>query len=319
MSLGSDVVVRAKMMVRHLLGASPPEQPTGQSMIIETVSDCNVRCVWCPMQTFRKHKRGRMTLEQFEGIIARNKDFLLKNSIGVEPYFRGEPLLHPQFWDMCEVLRRNGVRNAGVNSNLSMRIDPDKFVEYGLNVIANVGGTTKDVHERVMKGSDFDRVTANLRALFEAGANIQLKMNPTRANLHQAKELPAFVESLGGHRTAILEYSTCYPLPSQASPEEIDYFFDNVVSDEVRDSLRFTFDMSEPGRGIRTKNPGCHFLTDVIFFDGQYSVCCHDQLQMIDVGNAFGSTIEEIRASEAYAQAMHAARECGFEFCGECN
>ena len=51
------------------------------NIIIETISYCNVRCVWCPMQNFKKHKIGRMTLESFEKIIKTNKDYLIENSL----------------------------------------------------------------------------------------------------------------------------------------------------------------------------------------------------------------------------------------------
>ncbi len=65
-----------------------------------------------PNEDFKKHKIGTMSLDNFTDIIERNKDYLVLNNIGVESYFRGEPLLHPQFWEICEVLRNNSVSNA---------------------------------------------------------------------------------------------------------------------------------------------------------------------------------------------------------------
>ena len=289
------------------------------NIIIETISYCNVRCVWCPMQNFKKHKIGRMTLESFEKIIKTNKDYLIENYNGVEPYFRGEPLLHPQFWDLCEVLRKNGINNGGINSNLSMKIDYQKFLDYELNVLVNLGGITKEIHESVMKQSNFDLVISNLKMLYKYGAKVSVKMNPTKINYHQQKDLPDFIESLGGKRDSILSYKTCYPIPFEATIQELNYFFEQIVSSEINDLLRFTYNVSDPYYAIKTKTPGCNFLMDVIFFDGQFSICCHDQLQKVNVGNVFDTPIEKIKSSDSYKEAVAIAKKCGYDFCKECN
>lgn len=302
----------------HLFDMRTREVWRRKALVVEITSICNVRCVWCPMQTFKQIKLGSMTLDQFTRIIEENKNYLKDNNFSVEPYFRGEPLLHPNFWEICEVLKRNGIKNGGINTNFSVKIDIEKFSKYRMEcLLVTIGGTTKEVHENIMRGSDFELVTSNLRKVWSMGVPALIKMNPTKLNVHQLKELPRFVESLSGKREYIVPTVTSYPpIPPQISTQEqVDFFFENVVSEEVSDYLSFNYDLSQPDKDIRTKTPGCHALVDTIFFDGQYSICCHDQFQMINLGNVFETTIAEIRNSEKYARALETAKRCGFSIC----
>jgi len=271
------------------------------------------------MQTFHKHKIGSMKLEEFQRLIERNAGYLNRHNIKVEPYFRGEPLIHPQFFEMMDILKEYQIQKAGINTNLSVNIDIDKFLNHPMLIIVTLGGTTKEVHERVMIGSDFSLVIKNLKKLYELEIPANVKMNPTRVNIHQLPGLPDFIQSLGGKKEYVIPYTITYPLPITATIEEIDYFFRNVVSREMDPYLRFTYDLSKPDKSIKAKNPGCYHLQDVIFFDGQFSICCHDQLQTINLGNAFQSTIEEIKESKAYATAIKTAKARGFKICKECN
>lgn len=289
-------------------------------LLIEIISICNVRCVWCTMQTFKKHKLGYMKLENFNYIINNNIDYIKKNDIIIEPYFRGEPLLHPNFWEICDILKNNSIPNGGINTNLSLNIEVEKFLEYQMStILVNIGGTTKEIHEQVMRGSDFDLVCSNLRKLWKLGINARIKMNPIKLNIHQLCDLPRFVTSLGGKAEFIVPYTTCYPIPQTATQEELVFFFENVVSEDVNSHLRFTYDLSKADKGIKTKKSGCNFLMDIIFFDGQFSVCCHDQLQYLNVGNVFENTIDEIRSSKKYIDAVEKAKKCEYFICKECN
>jgi hypothetical protein len=116
-----------------------------------------------------------------------------------------------------------------------------------------------------------------------------------------------------------MEYSTCYPIPATATDGEKKEFLSEVVSPEVEPYLRFTYDLSKPGYEIRAKKPGCHFLIDAIFFDGQVTMCCHDQLQMVNLGNVFKTSLEEIRKAPAYAEAIARGRRMEHAMCAECN
>ena len=290
-----------------------------RTLIIECNSACNVRCVWCSMQNFNKFNRGMMSVEEFRGIIERNKDYLKEQNYVVEPYFRGEPLIHPDFWEFCEILQQNEIPNGGINSNLSMEIDVNQFKKYNISILVNIGGVTKEVHERVMRHSNFELVTNNLRTLWSNGIPVMVKMNPTKKNYHQLQDLPKFVEKLGGRPSCILDYTTCSPIPYAMSEEETNIFFGDVVCDEIRDKLRFTYDESKRDKAIKTKVKSCDFQFDTILFNGQFTMCCHDQLGEINLGNAFVTPIKEIVESDAYRRVKEEGRNFRLKICKECN
>jgi sulfatase maturation enzyme AslB (radical SAM superfamily) len=182
-----------------------------------------------------------------------------------------------------------------------------------------MGGVTKETHEKVMKGTDFDLVCSNVKRLIELGVKFEAKINPTKQNFHEFRKLPELIESWGGQKEQVRSYTTCYPIPATASKAEKDQFFDEVVSSEVEPFLRFTYDLDAPDYNIRAKQPGCHFMVDTIFFDGQLTMCCHDQLQQVNIGNVLNSHLEAIRASKEYETAIQRGKQMQHVMCKECN
>lgn len=315
-----DTIKRVPAKLRQLLARSHSVNEPGNSLLIETVSACNAKCTFCPMQAERKIASARMPLPRFQQIIRENADFIKSTYNGVEPYYRGEPLLHTDFWEICATLRQYGIRNMGINSNLSFKkIALERFKEFRVPLIVNMGGASKEVHESVMKGSDYDIVTSNIRRLIELGVDFQVKINPTRKNLHELDQLAPLMESLGGKREQVLIYTTCYPIPATASQPEKDTFFRENISPEVNPHLRFTYDLSKPGYDIQAKKSGCNFLVDTIFYDGQLTMCCHDQLQTVNIGNVFEERLEVLRASEKYREAIQKAKRMEHAMCPGCN
>lgn len=315
-----DTIKRVPTKVWELLSGVRDVNEPGNSLLIETVSACNAKCTFCTMQAEQKIASARMPLAKFQQIIRENADFIKKTYNGVEPYYRGEALLHNDFWEICKTLDQYGIRNMGINSNLSLRkIALERFTEFRIPLIVNMGGATKEVHESVMKGSDYDMVVSNIRRLIELGVEFQVKINPTRKNLHELDLLANLLEKLGGKREQVLVYSTCYPIPATASQAEKDTFFRENISPEMDPHLRFTYDLSKPGYDIKAKKSGCNFLVDTIFYDGQMTMCCHDQLQTVNIGNVFEQKLEVLRASEKYKEAIQKAKRLEHAMCPGCN
>ncbi len=252
------------------------------------------------MQTFKKLTPRQMPFENFKKIVEDNLDYLKARNTRVTPYSRGEPLLHPQFWECCALLNKHGIAIGHISTNLSLNISIQDFVRHPIErIMVNIGGITKEVHEKCMVHSDFDLVTANLKALWTAGIPVQIKMNPTRHNIHQRDDLPAFVESLGGKPVFIQHYTTYFPNPDHTTQEEKRFFLDTVFLEGHEDLFRFSVtDNGAISQAQRTCPAG--YMTDIIFSNGNYGICCHDDYEESIVGNAFTATIETIRNSGAY-------------------
>lgn len=293
------------------------ERKPKDMLTIEVTSMCNVKCVWCFMQTFNKIEKHHMSLNTFKNLIETNKDYIKENFV-IAPFFRGEPLLNPDFWNMCKILKENEIDNVGVHSNFSMDIDIQALVETNIPIVVNIGGITKGVHEKVMINSNFEKVVSNLKKVYKANKMVHVKMNCTKYNVHQNKDLIDFVVSLGGTPNCVDEYTTTCPVPSHCTKEELEYYFNNVVSEDVLPFLRFNY--SGSGGEMKTKPliPRCNHLCDAIYYNGDYTICCQDQYGDLVVGNVFKSSIEKIRNSSQYKEAVRCGKNRMHKICGEC-
>jgi len=297
---------------------------TGLPIVVELASVCNARCVWCWMYYTGRKPMGLMAREKFEELVASNMPLFRRNFI--LPYYRGEPLLHPQFAEMLEFAAAKGCRFSDIHSNLSVECDLDRLLRIPIPIwVVNVGGITREVHEAVMLQSRWDVVTANLRRLLELskkhGRTVKVKMNVTRQNVHQVGGFPQWLRSLGAAEDCGMLGTVGLSLPALATPEETRAFVERVASAEAEPFLRFRYDPDRPDFGIRAKdrNTRCHLVMPVVKFDGRVSACCHDQLDAWVIGNAFQENLTRILSSWRYRAAAVKAKLRRHAICRECN
>ena len=293
-------------------------------IVVETSNSCNARCVWCWMYNSGRKATGLMRFEDFSRFVDMNLPLLRRNWF--VPYHRGEPLIHPRFLDMMEYAGDKGCLLSDLSTNLSVKIDIERLLATRISsYMVNVGGTTGEVHRQVMRHSDWDTVTGNLRLMFELGPRygrqIKVKMNPTRQNVKQIPDLPGFVVSVGGKPEDAIVSTTGFNIPAMATLEEKKAFLRDVVSDEVRQHLRFTYDLSAADLAIRAKSrsPVCRFLMPTVKYDGRVTVCCHDQVDRLNLGDAFSRPLREILTSARYRWFALRGFLRTMDFCRECN
>lgn len=291
-----------------------------EMVAVEISSFCNVSCLWCWMHYSGKMDLGLMGFENFKKFIAMNAEFLSKNKIYISPFHRGESLLNADFFNMLDYAYERGVMIGPIDSNLSVEFDIRRLVNcHASRIIVNIGGTTKEIHEKVMRGSKFELVISNLKELLrlsKSNKHIYLKMNVTKHNFHQINGISDFLKKLGGRPQNAIVGATGFSQPAEASRGEIEEFFSNVVSDEIRDYLNFTYDEE---KNISTKIKRCYFWGPTVKWDGKVSICCHDQLGRLNLGNAFRVPLSEILESRDYKTAEKKGRNREFYFCKNCN
>ena len=295
---------------------SPRIRPVVQ---VETSSMCNVRCIWCLIHyPSVKEDSGLMSLENFKKFVDLNVEYFLKTRSNINPYYRGEPLINPSFFDMIDYADKAGIRFDGIHTNLSMKLDTARLMESPIPyIIVNIGGITEEVHRRAMRGSDLTLVKHNLRKMLETNINksVWLKMNVTKHNYHQVHKLPSFFEALGGNPKEIWVGEIAFILPSEFSNER-ERFFKEVVSEEVKPFLRFRYDTKN---NIITKRRNCWFIRPTITWDGKVTICCHDQLNRLNFGNAFKTPLIKIVKDKQYKAAREKGIRMELDFCKECN
>ena len=96
--------------------------------------------------------------------------------------------------------------------------------------------------------TNFDTVVDNLKQAFGINRKkIYVKMVVTKDNHSQIGQMERFIEELGGIPEQKIIAPTGFALPALASEKDKEEFFDEVVSDEIEEHLKFTYDRSKPG------------------------------------------------------------------------
>lgn len=294
--------------------------PACKALKIEISSHCNANCLFCWMIRSPRKPQGFMSFDNFKKVIDLNKNYFKEQKTLISPFFNGEALIHPQIFEILDYIVSNNLLFGSIDTNMGMHIDIKKLMSYPFPIIGvSIGGTTKEVHEKNM-GTSFDIVTSNLKQMFKIDKErVLIKMVPTKHNVNQIPELSDFLKGLGGNPAHYVIATTGFMLPTLATKGERDEFFKNVVSEEVREYMRFEYDLSKDDYGVKSKRPGCYFPIDCVHFDGKFTVCCHDLFGKINVGNAFEIPIYKLKKSKRYRVCREKARNMGFNFCKECN
>ena len=182
--------------------ACPPAElapPLPRFAQIEPVGRCNLACRMCTV-----HERGdeaaMLTLQRFHELLDQLPQLEELHLQGL-----GEPMLHPQFFEMARSAADRGIR-VSANSNLTL-LTPERAqacVHSGLaSLSVSLDGATAPVYESIRRKASFAKVIRNLQRLVEArdaagsALEVRLVMVLMRANLH---ELPALVRLAHAHR-----------------------------------------------------------------------------------------------------------------------
>lgn len=117
----------------------------------------------------------------------------------------GEPMLHPQFFDMVSLAVRRGIRvSANTNLTLLTTRRAQRCIDSGLAALSvSLDGATAGTFQAIRHGASFEKVVRNLGRLTDARdaarSTLQVRgvMVLMRSNL---EELPALVDLLHAHR-----------------------------------------------------------------------------------------------------------------------
>lgn len=156
---------------------------------------CNLRCAHCYQEEYKSHMpRAELfsALDSF-GDLLRGRD--------VEPQINltgGEPLLHPDFYDLCGEIRRRGYR-LGVltNGTLIDREAAEKLAAlHPVFVQISLDGTRR-IHDSIRGKGAFDRALNGVDRLKEAGVRVLVSFTAQRNNCASFAALAAVCRAHG--------------------------------------------------------------------------------------------------------------------------
>jgi MoaA/NifB/PqqE/SkfB family radical SAM enzyme len=172
-----------------------------RSANVEVTTICNAKCPLCARQTLLdanfKIPVKHLDLKAFKELDWHNvpdfEYFVLCGGFG-------DPVLHPQFDDLLQIIRAlnkrviihtNGdVFNEKWWARLGKSLDEQDNVTFGLD------GLTMETHIKY-RGTSFDRLTRNIKAYTDAGGQGGINYIVFKHNEHEISNVSKFTENLG--------------------------------------------------------------------------------------------------------------------------
>lgn len=172
---------------------------------IEPVGQCNLRCKMCAIQ-FRTDgpPHGPLAFMPYETFTQLIDQFPTLAELQLQGL--GEPMMHPQFFDMVAYAAARGVK-VSTNTNLTL-LNPrraERCVTSGLDTLHfSIDGATAATYEAIRVHAHFERVLGNLALLQETRARMasdspRLRMVSVlmRRNLHELPDLVRLAHRYG--------------------------------------------------------------------------------------------------------------------------
>lgn len=160
----------------------------------QITSVCNLGCLHCCEESghsLPNELEGDEVLDFCQQIIELDIPYVALSG--------GEPLMHPDFFRVCESLRKHDIA-LKIETNGSF-IDQDtakRIADLNLrSVQISVDGATPSVHEKLRLDGDWEKTINACKLLMEAGVNTEIVFVPTRFNIHEVGEVIDLAFSLG--------------------------------------------------------------------------------------------------------------------------
>lgn len=177
-------------------------RPHFEWLQIEVAAVCNATCAYCTLSCYHhERKGGLMAMETFKRL---EPHFAQADLVYLQGW--GEPLLHPQFWEMARRAKAAGTR-VGFTTN-GTQLDSDnltRLLDVPIDIMGvSIAGTSAATSDRWRAGNDFARLGATLTEFNRVQAarhrqttDVHLAYMLLASNWQELAGLPALAEAWG--------------------------------------------------------------------------------------------------------------------------
>ena len=251
---------------------------------VELTNRCNISCTFCHRQVYDM-ELGEMSLELYKKIIDEMARHL---PIKLVPFFRGEPILHPEFVELMKYAKEKGIGPIQVFSN-GLDFDEkisEAVIEAGVDFISFSLDTLDDSIYRE------SRVYGNLRQSIK---NVKYLSSLCKKYKLSGKKVPQIQVStvdLEVYRKGQKDFVEFWkPLVDIVRIYEEHDENGGFVDPKVAEALSF----------LSERKPCRKLFTDmIIYWDGSVALCNYDWNHNVDIGNVKNRSISDIWNSQAY-------------------
>lgn len=165
---------------------------------------CNSRCVTCD---YWRHGAADMSLQSIRGLLPD----LARLHTQVALISGGEPLLNPEWPQIAELLREQGLKLWLLTSGLSLAKHARRAAMLFQAITVSLDGTDRVTYEAIRGLDAFDKVCEGIRAVANAGTPVSVRVTLQRANYRQLPQFVALARSLGAHQVSFLAVDVANP------------------------------------------------------------------------------------------------------------
>lgn len=204
----------------------PPE-----ILFLRLTDQCNLHCMYCYADS--KSSGPIMNMRIMEKVLGEAKDW----GVPLVHLDGGEPLLHPKFSSILDLVTRNGFLIGMVtNSTLLDKDIASKLSETNVNqIMTNIDGR-KETHDKLRgKSGAYNSVTKALTTLEDYGLLKKTVIATVLTKLNY-KEIPYVIESIKGYLVMEYRLITFMPVGRGTTYKE------NLIMNK-KDWLAFTYDI----------------------------------------------------------------------------
>lgn len=252
---------------------------------LEPTNICNLRCPACATGLgILGRRNGRMPLDQYRRII----DQIAPYAYTLYLFYYGEPLLHPQIFDMIRYAEDQKI-HVIINSHMN-HFSPEMAQEMVASRLGRINisldGSTQEVYEKYRVGGQLQKVLDHTRLLVEEKKRqksffplINLRFLVTKQNEHQVESSRQLAHELGVTFT-----------PAQ-------FFFDFNDPAEVEKWLPTGHNLQDYVHAAEyDETDHCADLweTLTVYWDGSTALCCWFNHPEHTVANLFEQPLAEI-------------------------
>lgn len=257
-----------------------PEFP--RRLTLELTNACNLRCAMCPSRLRPELAKGLMEPSLFRRIVDQAAEH---RPVALVPFFRGEPLMHPQVLELLDHAKRRGLGPVQLVTN-GLLLDEGLargLLDLGLDFISfSLDSVRPEEYAQIRQGGDFSMAMANVARFMDyrgrGGYATEVQVSATRTGLNQE---------------SISQFIAYWQRRADRT---------RIYYEHSGDGHTGSLDCPEVPRDMERRP--CHKLFEdmVVYFDGGVALCNHDWYRAPVLGDLNAASVAQVWLGPAYQE-----------------